>query len=150
MKLAKGFLRSLLVALPLITSAAQTEIIIESAPDGQHSDWFQVVEGNWMESASKSKAPGLTATKAMFKTAGPTAGAARFVPDIPIAGKYEVFATYPDSGNAKGVIYKVHSAEGRQRNRDRSAWTRCGCKAPLEHVVLSRHLPLLARQGRLR
>ncbi len=90
-KLAKGFLRSLLVALPLITSAAQTEIIIESAPDGQHSDWFQVVEGNWMESASKSKAPGLTATKAMFKTAGPTAGAARFVPDIPIAGKYEVF-----------------------------------------------------------
>ncbi|AXA35858.1 Minus agglutinin [Candidatus Sumerlaea chitinivorans] len=127
MKLAKGFLRSLLVALPLITSAAQTEIIIESAPDGQHSDWFQVVEGNWMESASKSKAPGLTATKAMFKTAGPTAGAARFVPDIPIAGKYEVFATYPDSGNAKGVIYKVHSAEGDkeividQRGRDAAA-----------------------------
>lgn len=127
MKLAKSFLGSLLVTLPLIVSAAQTEIIIESASDGQHSDWFQVVEGNWMESASKSKAPGQTATKAMFKTAGPTAGAARFVPDIPIGGKYEVFATYPDSRNAKGVIYKVHSADGDkeividQRGRDAAA-----------------------------
>lgn len=109
----------------LVTTAWSEEfaIVVESAAGGQNAEWFSVVEGNWMESASKSKAPGLQAPKAMFKTAG-TAGAARFTPDIPVEGEYEVFTTYPDSGNAVGVIYHIHSASGDsevvidQRGRD--------------------------------
>jgi hypothetical protein len=115
-----------IVSLLLTTSClAQQEyaIIVESGSGGANFAWFSTVEGNWMESASKSKAPGLTAPKAMFKTAG-SPGAARFTPDIPVEGEYEVFATYPDSGNAVGVIYHVHSASGDkeigidQRGRD--------------------------------
>lgn len=119
--------RNLLIALLLILSSAifaeEYEIVIESGAGGQNREWFATVEGNWMESASKSKAPGLTATKALFKQAG-TPGVARFTPDIPVDGEYEVFATYPDSGNAVGVIYHVHSASGDadvvidQRGRD--------------------------------
>ncbi|MCX7626162.1 MAG: hypothetical protein N2Z21_08130 [Candidatus Sumerlaeaceae bacterium] len=112
----------------LLTTAFAEDfaIVVESAPGGHNSEWFSTVEGNWMESASKSKAPGLQASKAMFKTAG-SAGAARFTPDIPVEGEYEVFATYPDSGNAVGVIYHVHSASGDsdvvvdQRGRDERA-----------------------------
>jgi len=96
----------------VIASAQQQyEIIVESGAGGQNKEWFSKVDGNWMGSAGKSKAPGLTATTSFFKTAG-SAGAARFTPDIPVEGEYEVFATYPDSGNAVGVIYHVHSASG--------------------------------------
>lgn len=105
------------------TAQDQYEIIVESDSSGQNAQWFSVVDGKWMPSASKSKAPGLAASKALFKTAG-SPGAARFAPDLPAEGTYEVFATYPDSGNALGVIYKIHSAEGDkeiiidQRGRD--------------------------------
>ncbi|MGC8741000.1 MAG: hypothetical protein ACP5UB_06035 [Candidatus Sumerlaeaceae bacterium] len=115
---------SLMATIPAL--AEDYEVIVESGQGGQNVEWFSTIEGNWMESSSKSKAPGLTASKAMFKTAGP-AGAARFTPDIPVEGEYEVFATYPDSGNAVGVIYHVHSASGDsevvidQRGRDQRA-----------------------------
>ncbi len=114
---------ALFLAIAGVLAAEEYEIVVESCPGGQNVEWFSQVKGNWMQSVSKSKAPGVTAPKAMFKTAG-SPGAARFVPDIPVEGVYEVFATYPDSGNAVGVIYHIHSAEGDkeitidQRGRD--------------------------------
>lgn len=87
-------------------------IIIESYNDGQNYQWFQTADGTWLESAAKSLAEGLKASKSMFNTADSTVSSARFQPDLPEAGTYEVFVTYPKSGNAKGVIIKVKSADG--------------------------------------
>ena len=106
-----GLLIASCAMMAAVGAAQEYEIVVESGTGGQNVEFFSVTGGNWMESASKSKAPGLFATKSRFKTAG-SPGAARFAPEIPVAGKYEVFATYPDSGNAAGVIYHIHSAEG--------------------------------------
>jgi hypothetical protein len=92
--------------------AAEYEIVVESGPDGARNTCFKAVSGNWMESTGKSRAEGLQGTKALFKTINTTPGSARFTPDIPVAGKYEVLVTYPDSGNASGVVYAVHSVAG--------------------------------------
>ncbi len=94
--------------------AQAPEIIVESYTDGQNAAAFTKVDGNWFESVAKSKAAGLKATKALFKTASSDPGGARFAPEIPADGKYDVFVTYPESGNAAGVVYKVKSAAGEQ------------------------------------
>lgn len=111
--LARGLLLSAAAALTCTAPLRAQEIIVESHPDGQNASGFKPVEGNWLPSEGKSKAPGLTATKAMFHDIGQgKPAAARFTISIPANGKYEVFSTYPPSGNATGVIYKIHTAEG--------------------------------------
>src|SRR5690606_28132960 len=67
------------------------EIIIEAYADGQHSQAFSCVEGRWTESTAKCTAPGLTATKALFNDANTDPAVARFTPEIPADGEYEVF-----------------------------------------------------------
>ena len=88
------------------------DIIIESYSDGKNSNDFSSVEGKWNESTGKSTAAGLTATKSVYNDADTAPGVARFTPDIPAAGQYEVFLTYPIQGNATGVKYTVVSADG--------------------------------------
>lgn len=107
--LAAGVLCATLVSS---ASFAGSEIIVESCPGGQNVEGFKVVEGNWMDSSGKSKVPGLQATQSKFMTAGKKAGTVRFTPQIPSDGKYQVFVTFCPSGNAAGVIYKIHCAEG--------------------------------------
>jgi hypothetical protein len=117
-----------LAALAAIGTAADSEIIVESANDGFNAEGFKQTVGKWAESSAKSTAPGLHATKAYYNDANSTGPAsARFMPNVPVAGHYEVFATYPPSGNAAGVVYKVVSADGEksvnldQNGRDPSA-----------------------------
>lgn len=86
--------------------SGDTEIIVESYGDGLNSQAF-TTEGRWLDSEAKSKAPGLKATKTKFNDANDDAGSAKFTPEIPVAGQYEVFITYPVQGNAEGVKYKV-------------------------------------------
>ncbi len=88
------------------------EIIVESFLDGSNSSGFSAVQGNWSESTGKSTAPGLTATKSVYNDANAEAGVARFTPEIPVAGKYEIFITYPIQGNASKIKYNVVSADG--------------------------------------
>jgi hypothetical protein len=133
-----GILAGAIVLSLSLASYAQTDIILESYSDGQNPDSFKAVSGNWIPSDSKSKAPGVKATKSVFNTADQTPGVARFTPEIPADGKYDVYVTYPQSGNAAGVVYKIHSADGDQtvtqdqNGRDHSAqhpsdkWIRLG------------------------
>ncbi|MGI8905821.1 MAG: hypothetical protein ACR2IE_04940 [Candidatus Sumerlaeaceae bacterium] len=109
----KALLMAALATAAAISPAADAEIIVESAADGYNADAFKQTVGRWAESTAKSKAPGLRATHSFFNepnTTGPAS--ARFVPNIPLAGHYEVFATYPESGNASAVPYKIVSADG--------------------------------------
>ena len=101
------------LCVAVVSAAPGAEIIVESYKDGQNSSWFKVVQGKWAESSSKSTAPGVAATKAVYNDANTTDPAkAQFVPDIPETGEYEVFATYPKSGNAVGVSYVIKYAGG--------------------------------------
>lgn len=88
------------------------EIIVESFSDGLNSQGFSSVQGKWTESTGKSTAPGVTATKSVFNDANAEAAVARFTPDLPTAGKYEVFITYPAQGNATNIKYTVLSNDG--------------------------------------
>lgn len=88
-------------------------IVVESASDGHNSQWFQT-EGKWVESAAKSSADGLKATRTVYNDANQDPGSARFTPELPQAGKYEIFITYPTSGNASDIKYVVHTADGDQ------------------------------------
>lgn len=114
---------ALILAMAASTAVCQQGIIVESFEDGANPDGFQKVDGNWMPSVSKSKAEGLKATKSQFHTADGKPGAVKFVPPIPAAGKFDVYATYPQSGNAQAVIYKVHSADGdKEMPFDQNGW----------------------------
>ena len=109
----KALLVAALATTAAISTAADAEIVVESNSDGYNADGFKQSEGKWAESAAKSRAPGLRASKAYYNDANTTgAGSARFTPNVPVAGHFEVFGTYPASGNAAGVPYKVHSADG--------------------------------------
>ncbi|MBX7244040.1 MAG: hypothetical protein K1X53_00995 [Candidatus Sumerlaeaceae bacterium] len=101
--------------VPLFALGQAKEIVVESSSDGYNSQWFKTTEGNWLESAAKSTALGVAASKSVFKSSDGKPGAAVFSPEIPVAGKYEVFVTYPKSGNAAGVVYTVKSAEGEKK-----------------------------------
>src|SRR4051812_26170929 len=102
-----------LTAAAVAAHAGDAEIIVESYADGYNADGFKQTVSKWTESSSKSKAPGVRASKALFNDADTTSPAtAQFVPNIPVPGHYDVFATYPQSGNAAGVIYKIVSADG--------------------------------------
>ncbi len=92
--------------------AGDTEIIVESYADGLNSAAFSKVDGKWNESTAKSTAEGLQATKAVYNDANTEPGTARFTPQIPVTGKYDVFITYATSGNASDVKYTVVSADG--------------------------------------
>ncbi|PKO18845.1 hypothetical protein CVU37_05585 [candidate division BRC1 bacterium HGW-BRC1-1] len=89
-----------------------TEIIVESFPDGKNATGFSKTNGNWNESVNKSMAAGLTASKSVYKTLE-MPGSAMFKADVPEDGKYDVFVTYPSSGNASGVIYTITHAAGK-------------------------------------
>lgn len=110
------FLVAIFASLALSGWSQQT-VIVESFDDGQNSDGFSQVEGSWHESVAKSAAEGLTATRSRYNDADSEAATARFTPDLPSPGKYEVFITYPPSGNASDIIYRVNTADGVQNLR---------------------------------
>lgn len=107
-----GLLVAIFASMALAGWAGDSEIIVESYADGLNSQAFSKVEGKWNESSGKSTAPGLKATKSVYNDANADPGTVRFTPNIPIAGKYEVFITYPVQGNASDVKFTVVSADG--------------------------------------
>lgn len=113
----KLFTASALFVCIVISSpalAGDSEIIVESFSSGFNFEWFKQADGKWAPSTGKSKAAGTAAEKSMFIDIKPggAGGAARFQPDIPADGKYEVFYTFPTSANCAGAIYNIHSVDG--------------------------------------
>ncbi len=85
---------------------------MESFADGKNATGFSKIDGNWNESVNKSMAAGLTASKSVYKSLE-MPGSVMFKADVPEDGKYDVFVTYPSSGNASGVIYTITHAAGK-------------------------------------
>ena len=112
LKRIRLFATVLAAGLTASLSAQQaTDIIVESYPDGKNATGFSKVDGNWNESVNKSTAEGLTASKSIYKTLE-LPGSVLFKADVPEDGKYDVFITYPSSGNASGVIYTITHTGG--------------------------------------
>jgi hypothetical protein len=103
---------ALFASLAISGWSQDSAVVVESYSDGQNSDGFSQVAGKWTESTAKSTAEGVKATKAYFNDANSEAATARFTPNLPAGGKYEVFITYPISGNATDIKYTVKSADG--------------------------------------
>jgi hypothetical protein len=90
------------------------EIIIETRPGGQNLEWYNEISGKWHDSDGKSNAKGLTPKigSRFANLEDAESSAARFVPNLPAAGYYEVFVTWPMQGNALRVKYIIHHADG--------------------------------------
>ena len=113
-------------SLPASCAIAQDDLIIESGPSGKNNQWYQEIQGKWMDSripalVAKSMAPGLSAPdicvtrKTVFSgpnidTTGPAR--ARFAPSFSAAGHYHVYATWPRGANANQVTYDIKHASG--------------------------------------
>ena len=118
------------------TQAAPVEpFIIESRPEGQRQNQYQEIDGSWIDSSGKSRAPGLTdpakcgSRKSTFVTA--TAGepakgtdaTARFLPKLEKPGHYFVYVTWPREGNGGPVYYTVKHAKGVEKKTfDQNGW----------------------------
>lgn len=121
---------ALLSAFALLLSAAAPgqDIIIESRPEGKNNEKYREISGKWISSntpadTAKSSAAGLTpqgqAGSRKFLLPGVSSGnrseiqaAARFTPDVPTAGKYHVYVTFPMAGNASPTLYAINHAGG--------------------------------------
>jgi hypothetical protein len=68
--------------------------------------------GQWRDSTVKVDDPRLVGKGARFTHGQEGPAMARFTPDIPIPGNYEVFVIFSFSANAEDTTYRVHSARG--------------------------------------
>ncbi|MFH0792393.1 MAG: thioredoxin family protein [bacterium] len=88
------------------------QVIVESSPQGQNYSGYSEVLGKWNDSIGKSALPQLT-LGVMTRFADIYDGipsTARFTPDLPKDGNYEVAVVWPASGNAFNVKYVIHHA----------------------------------------
>ena len=90
------------------------EIIIETRPGSQNVQWYDEISGKWTDSVGKSIAKGLTPKvgSRFANLEDAESSGARFIPNLPTAGFYEVFVTWPLQGNALRVKYIIHHADG--------------------------------------
>lgn len=88
---------------------SSNEIIIESLKGGINFDCYDEYAGNWANSTGKSAAPGVSANLGSRYLASNLSGSgeARFTPNIPEDGNYEVFVTWPKQANAMRVIIRI-------------------------------------------
>ncbi len=105
------------VSAVVSASASPVDYIIESRTGGLHHDGYSEA-GTWYDSSSHSTAPGLTpgigSRWALPADANGRADRARFRPDLPAAGRYEIFLTtyrYA-SANAKNAQVRIVHADG--------------------------------------
>jgi len=117
MFVGKQFLRMILCAGVFLISCLcvyAQEVIIETRPGGQNVEWYNEISGKWTDSVGKSIAKGLTPKigSRFANLEDAESSAARFIPNLPTAGFYEVFVTWPLQGNARRVKYIIHYADG--------------------------------------
>jgi len=117
MFVGKQFLRMILCAGIFLISCLcvyAQEVIIETSPGGQNVEWYNEISGKWTDSVGKSIAKGLTPKigSRFANLEDAESSAARFIPNLPAAGFYEVFVTWPLQGNARRVKYIIHHADG--------------------------------------
>ncbi len=95
----------------LSSTLCAQEIIIESRRDGLNFSGYSEIKGNWLDSIAKSTAPGCSfEAGSRFITIDSKQDAeARFTPDIPKAGEYDIYITWGRSGNALGVKIQVNT-----------------------------------------
>jgi hypothetical protein len=90
------------------------EVIIETRTGGQNLEWYNETSGKWHDSDGKSIAKGITPKigSRFANVEDVDSSKARFIPNLPTAGFYEVLVTWPREGNAKRVKYIIHHANG--------------------------------------
>jgi len=93
-------------------AATPQEIIVEASGTDPRQGAFHLIQGPWLASVGKSRAPGLTDGSATQFIEGGRAGSAVFVPNVPVTARYHIFTTWPSSGNASEVLYTVNHADG--------------------------------------
>jgi hypothetical protein len=109
-----GVLVLILVFCSGFALAQEGAIIIETSEGGKNLNLYKETDGQWYESVAKSEAEGCTpnikSRFAEFETNQPSH--ARFQPDIPADGNYEIFVTWWNSGNCDKGKYIIHHADG--------------------------------------
>ncbi len=92
------------------------DIIIESGIGGKNYSWYKEIIGSWLDSTSKSKAPGVTSgirsRFSEYHSGKPFASKAIITPIFPESGVYEVFVTWGRSANLVNVKYVINHANG--------------------------------------
>lgn len=104
----------LLTSLISLLNAQTVEIIVETAPGGQNVQFYKEISGKWYDSVAKSTAPGCTpnikSRFTEFEVNPPSK--ARFQPNIPVSGDYEISVTWWRSANCNNAKYIIHHAQG--------------------------------------
>lgn len=101
---------AMIVLLFVLNISAQEVIIVESRQGGQNFQWYSEISGRWFDSVAKSSALGTTydiGSRFITINGVSEEGEAQFAPEIPAAGKYDIYVTWGNSGNSKNVKYTV-------------------------------------------
>jgi len=93
--------------------AISQEIIIESRQEGKNYKNYSETKGVWYDSTAKSAAEGCSpetiGSRYVDLEKGVPDCEARFTPELPQAGLYDIFTTWGRSGNALQVKYIVNT-----------------------------------------
>lgn len=114
--------------LGLASVASAQDIIIESKPQGKNYEWYSEVSGNWLDSEAKSSAEGCSPASigSRFVTitgSSKVTAEARFSPDIPEPGEYEILVTWGRSGNAFNTKYVINTGDKKVvKHLDQAGW----------------------------
>lgn len=88
---------------------SRTQFAVTVAPEYEEV----VAGGNWMDSVGKAALPQLNGwARSRYKTLAQKGSTARFTPNFPVAGRWEVYAAWGQYANAANVRYRVSHAEG--------------------------------------
>ena len=114
------------LALCLSATFAQ-EIIVESRAGGKNFSSYSEPLGKWTDSVAKSLAEGCSpeeiGSRFVIVDAGPVQAEARFTPEIPKEGKYDIYVTWGRSGNAMNVKYVINNGTKEEaKYLDQSGW----------------------------
>lgn len=103
------FVLNIVLGCFLNLNAQVVEIIVETNEGGQNVQWYKEIEGQWFDSVAKSTAPGCTPNiKSRFGDEYHKGVRARFQPNIPVDGDYEIFVTWWRSANCNKAKYIIH------------------------------------------
>lgn len=104
----------LIMALFLSVNAQPVEIIVETNVGGKNTQFYKELSGKWYDSEAKSTAAGCTPNiKSRFcDVDDKTFASARFQPEIPAEGEYEISVTWGRSANCNKAKYIIHIERG--------------------------------------
>ncbi len=104
-------------APPVNATPTGTTIIIESHPSGLNNTYYAETSGKWYDSSSYSTAAGCTAQKsryALYDDVGGKNDRSRYDPNLPTAGRYNLYVTTYKwgSADAKNCKITIHHKNG--------------------------------------